>query len=209
MWVIESLKDRLCPWLCKNSRISKTRRTDVSGQSGSAPLRNCHCSKCDPKRDLFYRISTPRTFCTAKTQFGPYRFRPSMVASSDLGSPNREGGLCFESYIPVSPSRCRGPLIASEAGARVSEKIKGSISLYSAHVRGLRGSRPSSGVPGDSVCLSRGICLVAVSVDTLLGCCGVAHKLFHLSRLLFGRARRQFSPFGSRIDLGGKDSSNS
>ena len=68
---------------------------------------------------------------------------------------------------------CRGPLIPSEAGARVSEKIKGSISLYSAHVRGLRGSRPSSGVPGDSVCLSRGICLVTVSADTLLWCCGI------------------------------------
>ena len=42
-------------------------------------------------------------------------------------------------YIPASP--------------RVSEKIKGSIPLYNSHVLGLRGSRPSSGVPGASVCV--------------------------------------------------------
>src|SRR5215467_9218790 len=73
------------------------------------------------------------------------------------------------SYMPAS-SRRRGALIPWEAAAGASEKIKGSIWLYNAHVLGLRGSRPSSGVPNDSVCLSLGVCLVAVSADTLLYC---------------------------------------
>ena len=60
-------------------------------------------------------------------------------------------------YIPASPGA---------TGA--SEKIKGSISLYNTHVLGLRGSRPSSGVPDASVyVLSIGICVIDVSNETL------------------------------------------
>jgi len=73
-----------------------------------------------------------------------------------------------DSYIPVSPSRRGGAPIKSAVGAGASEKINGSISLYNAHVLGLRKSRPSNGIPGDSVwLLSRGICLANVSGDTL------------------------------------------
>ena len=47
--------------------------------------------------------------------------------------------------------------------ADASEKSGGSISLYNAHVLGLRGSRPSSGSPGDSVwILLIGVCAVDV-----------------------------------------------
>jgi hypothetical protein len=72
------------------------------------------------------------------------------------------------SHIPGPPSRRWGVLISTEVGAGASEKINGSISLYSAHVLGLRKSRPSNGIPGNSVSiLSRGICLANVSGDTL------------------------------------------
>jgi hypothetical protein len=54
-------------------------------------------------------------------------------------------------YMPTSSSRGREASIPSELAAGASEKIKGSISLYNAQVVGFRGSRPSNGIPADSV----------------------------------------------------------
>jgi hypothetical protein len=41
-----------------------------SDRSKSTALRNCHCSRCDPKKDLFYQFSTPSRFHTTKTHGG-------------------------------------------------------------------------------------------------------------------------------------------
>jgi hypothetical protein len=101
-----------------------------------------------------------------KTPEGVEPCRQSQGGSSDRAShysatcachyPGRQiaWGCNKAGYIPASPG--------------VSEKIKGSISLYNNHVLGLRGSRPSSGVPGASVyVLLISICVIDVSNETL------------------------------------------